>query len=1063
MRGLDCRLGLDVGGTNTDAVIMNTADRVIAKAKVPGTADITGGIVAAIDAVLQAPGVDPRRITHVMLGTTHATNAVLERVNLRRVAVIRIGGPATHSIRPMFSWPHDLVDAVSVGAAIVDGGIEFDGRDLSPLDTDAIARFLGQVGEQAEGVSITSVFAPVSARHELLAAEVVKRELGEVHLSLSHEIGSIGMLERENATILNGALAGVARDVARAMRSALTAHGLDPVTFFAQNDGTLMGLDQALRYPVLTIGSGPANSVRGAAFLTGLSDSLVADVGGTSTDVGVLTNGFPRDSSQGVEIGGVRTNFRMPDLVTIALGGGTVIAEDASGVLIGPRSVGYRLTQEALVFGGQTPTLTDAAVAAGRAEIGQDLRDERGSVPASLLAEALARADMMLADAIDRVKTSREDRPLIAVGGGSILVPECVPGVSEIIRPEHFDAANAVGAAIASVSGQVDRIFHYGEDGRRAILEEAQDEARERAVAAGADPGTVEIIEVEEIPLAYLTTPAARVRVKAAGALGGLGMAVRTSEAPMKRHHGWLAAAATVPLLTLAACSGSASPPSASSQSQPANAVFTYDTTAPVMVDGWDPATEYSDGILAMSEMYETLTHYDAATKTIEPMLATSWSSSADGKTWTFHLRHGVYFHTGRLMTAQAAKDAIQRTIKLGGGAAYLWGAVTTIDTPDQYTLVLHQKYPSPLSLEASADYSAYIYDTQAGGGGSKLTSWLNAAHDAGTGPYTVQKWNKGQELEVTLTKFGKYWGGWSGSHFSKVVFRVVPQDSTAAQLLRSGQVSFIEQISPSLWSSFKGDSGIKLVQGPSWQNLLAQFNVKAMSLPVRQAVSYAIDYQGILAALRGAGVASSGLVPPGMFGHSSDLPVYSHDKAKAASLLNSAGYGPGKKALNLSLTYTQGDSNEQVAATIIKSDLAALNVHLSVQALAWPTQWARGKSNNAAQRQDIFMEYWWPDYPDPYSWFQGLLQTESPPYYNMSYYSNPSLDKQINGIEQLVATNKDAAAQLYRNMQVTVLQQAPLVPVYDDNYQYAMLSGISGLKVNPAYPNVVFVYDLKP
>jgi N-methylhydantoinase A/oxoprolinase/acetone carboxylase beta subunit len=245
---------------------------------------------------------------------------------------------------------------------------------------------------------------------------------------------------------------------------------------------------------------------------------VVADVGGTSTDVGVLTNGFPRDSSQGVEIGGVRTNFRMPDLVTIALGGGTVISQDGDGVQVGPRSVGYRLTQEALVFGGTVPTLTDAAVAAGRADMGDRSRAGR-SAPA--LAEALAWADMMLADAIDRVKTSREDRPLIAVGGGSILVPGRIAGVSEIIRPEHFDAANAVGAAIASVSGQVDRIFHYGEEGRRAILEEAQDEARERAVAAGADPGAVQIIEVEEIPLAYLTTPAARVRVKAAGTLGG--------------------------------------------------------------------------------------------------------------------------------------------------------------------------------------------------------------------------------------------------------------------------------------------------------------------------------------------------------------------------------------------------------------------------------------------------------------------------------------------------------------------------------------------------------------
>jgi peptide/nickel transport system substrate-binding protein len=530
----------------------------------------------------------------------------------------------------------------------------------------------------------------------------------------------------------------------------------------------------------------------------------------------------------------------------------------------------------------------------------------------------------------------------------------------------------------------------------------------------------------------------------------------------MKRHRGRLIAiaAAAVPVLTLTACAGSTSP---ASTQQPVNKVFTYDTTAPVMVDGWDPATEYSDGILAMSEMYETLTRYNSATNTAGPMLATSWSSADGGKTWTFHLRHGVYFHTGRPMTAQAAKASILRTIKLDGGAAYIWGAVKTIDTPDQYTLVFHLSYPSPLALEASADYSAYIYDTQAAGGGSKLLSWLNAGHDAGTGPYTAQTWNKNQEFEVYLKQYGKYWGGWSGPHFTKVVFRVVPQDTTAAQLLRSGQVTFVEQISPSLWSSFKGDSSITTVSSPSWQNLLAQLNVKALSLPVRQAVLYAIDYHGIIAALRGAGVASSGIVPPGLFGHFGDLPAYSYDKAKAAALLNQAGYGPGKKALNLSLTYTQGDSNEQVVATIIKSDLAALNVNLSVQALAWPTQWSKGKSSNPAQRQDIFMEYWWPDYPDPYSWFVNLLETESPPSYNLSYYSNPAMDRMINQVEPLVATSTSAASQLYRNMQVTVMQQAPIVSVYNVNYQYAMLSGISGFRVDPAYPNVVFVYDLKP
>jgi peptide/nickel transport system substrate-binding protein len=534
----------------------------------------------------------------------------------------------------------------------------------------------------------------------------------------------------------------------------------------------------------------------------------------------------------------------------------------------------------------------------------------------------------------------------------------------------------------------------------------------------------------------------------------------------MKPHRaGLLLASGSALALLLAACGGSsnsASPQPTSTASQ----VFTYDTNATVMDDTWDPATEYSDGIIAMNNMYETLTRYNAVTHKIDPLLATSWSHSADGKTWTFHLRHGVHFHTGRLMTAQAAKAALQRTIKLGGGAAYVFEAVKTITAPDQYTLVFHLKFASPIDLAASAAYSAYIYDTQAAGSGassSALGKWFNTPHDAGTGPYTVQTWNKGQEFEVTETAFGKYWGGWSGARYKKVVFRVVPSDTTAAQLLRSGQVSFVEQMNPSLWKSLKGTPGVRLVNSPSWQNLLGQLNAKALSLPVRQAISSGIDYKGIIAALQGAGVPSSGIVPAGLLGHFSNLPNYSYDPAKAAQLLHQAGYGPGKKPLNLSLTYTQGDTNEQVVATLIKSSLARLNLNVTVQSLAWPTQWARGKSANAAQHQDIFMEYWWPDYADPYSWFVNLLQTEKQPYFNLSYYSNPTLDSQINRVESLVATNRTAGVNLYHSMQVEILQQAPIAFLYNDNYQYAMSTGFTGLQVDPAYPNVVFAYNLKP
>ncbi|GAA3734953.1 N-methylhydantoinase A/oxoprolinase/acetone carboxylase beta subunit [Spinactinospora alkalitolerans] len=519
-RRADLRIGIDVGGTNTDAVVLDASDRPVAKTKVATTPDINTGIRRALAAVLADPRVGAARVGHVMIGTTHATNALLERRELRRVAALRIGAPASTSVRPIFGWPEDLRRAVSADAAVVAGGLELDGGDSVAFDADAVARFCAEVGDRAEAIAISSVFAPVSPRHEFLALDVVRRELGDIPVSLSHQVGSLGLLERENTTILNAALGRVAVQVVQAIEDALKVHDLGhAVPYFAQNDGTLMSLESTERTPVLTIGSGPANSLRGAAFLTGEANALVADVGGTSTDIGALSLTFPRESAFGVEIGGVATNFRMPDLVSIAIGGGTVVARDGDGaVSVGPRSVGYRLGERALVFGGEVATLSDAAVAAGRARMGHQ------DVPASahpLLAEAIGESDRRITDAIDRIKVTRGDLPLIAVGGGSVLIPDGLPGVTEVIRPEHFDVANAIGAAIGTVSGHVDRIVSIGRtEGERArVIEEARKDAVGNAVGAGADPGAVEIVEIDEIPLSYLREPAVRLRVKAAGPL----------------------------------------------------------------------------------------------------------------------------------------------------------------------------------------------------------------------------------------------------------------------------------------------------------------------------------------------------------------------------------------------------------------------------------------------------------------------------------------------------------------------------------------------------------------
>ena len=133
--------------------------------------------------------------------------------------------------------------------------------------------------------------------------------------------------------------------------------------------------------------------------------------------------------------------------------------------------------------------------------------------------QAVGAALHLLAEGIDRVKTSPAAVPVIAVGGGSILVPDRLPGVSAIVRPQHSDCANAIGAAIAQVTGSIDRIWHLEGRSRESVLAEAREMACEKARRAGADPETLEIIEREEIPLAYLPGNAIRLRIKVAGRL----------------------------------------------------------------------------------------------------------------------------------------------------------------------------------------------------------------------------------------------------------------------------------------------------------------------------------------------------------------------------------------------------------------------------------------------------------------------------------------------------------------------------------------------------------------
>lgn len=205
----------------------------------------------------------------------------------------------------MTDWPDRQRAAVGGHGYLCHGGREFDGRVLSPLDPDELKRTAADIAARGIGsVAVSSVFSPVAEDDERLAAEILRGELGDgVHFSLSHELGRIGLLARENATIINAALRDLATVIVESFGKALAEVSITAPFFLSQNDGTLMDVDFARTYPVATFASGPTNSMRGAAFLSGLGDCAVVDVGGTTADVGILMRRLPA-GGRGRERGG---------------------------------------------------------------------------------------------------------------------------------------------------------------------------------------------------------------------------------------------------------------------------------------------------------------------------------------------------------------------------------------------------------------------------------------------------------------------------------------------------------------------------------------------------------------------------------------------------------------------------------------------------------------------------------------------------------------------------------------------------------------------------------------
>lgn len=471
-------------------------------------------------------------------------------------------------------------------------------------------------------------------------------------------------------------------------------------------------------------------------------------------------------------------------------------------------------------------------------------------------------------------------------------------------------------------------------------------------------------------------------------------------------------------------------------------------------IKDWDPAIAASTEVILLSNVYEPLVWYDpkAGKDALKPGLATAWTASKDGREWKFALRKNVKFHDGSDFDAAAAKASIERTIKLAKGSSFIWANVESISAPDSHTLVVRTKVATAVDLIASSQYAAYMVSPKAMAAG---TEWFNQGNDGGTGPYTVRKWTRGQE--VALERFDAYWGGWKPGQFGQVKLKVVQEASTQAQLIRSGEADIITLPAADLVKALAKDPGIVVLRGPSWRN--TQFLINTQKAPTdnlnfRRALSFAWDYQGVADKIyEGGATRAVGLIPSTMWGHDAKLKIPKLDLAQARQLLEASGLP--KSQWKLSASYIGTSEEYKNSLLVFKANLEQLGVTLELRPGPWGKIWDDAKKLDTAS--NMISMTWWPSYGTPSDWLIGLFRSESPTVFNLSHYANPQYDALVNAGVAAEGSDRAVASAKYAQAQQTLIDDAAAIFVADLQGRVIHRKSVKGVALNPAYDAVLF------
>jgi N-methylhydantoinase A len=478
-------IGIDVGGTYTDAVVIKD-NKIINTSKTPTKHDnLVESLILALDEVIH--GISPQEIRQVTFSTTLITNIIAEN-KYEPVAAIIIPGPGVNPNlykTPGHTW-------------VVRGAIDYRGREIAPLVIDEVNDVIDEILQRGyENIAIVGKFAQRNSAHEKQIAKLIQDKKKETKVDLGYQLsGKINFPRRINTTIFNAATKSLYLDFVQAVTNALNNRKIEAPVYILKADGGTLPIKQSIKQPVETIFSGPAASTLGVIALSPKGEtSVVVDIGGTTTDLALILEGEPLLSSKGAQILEFNTQVRSFAVKAVAIGGDSAVRINKGLLEIGPDRLG-----PAYCLGGPVPTPTDALRVVGLTEHGdfnkareamisvaQDLGNIPPEVAASKILEKVTQKIMAEINAmffqwqsepayrVWEIIQRKKLRPkLIAGVGGAAagIVPLVAKGLKcKPLIPKYSEVANAIGAAVAQPTFTV-TIHADTEAGTYRILEE---------------------------------------------------------------------------------------------------------------------------------------------------------------------------------------------------------------------------------------------------------------------------------------------------------------------------------------------------------------------------------------------------------------------------------------------------------------------------------------------------------------------------------------------------------------------------------------------------------------